>query len=225
MKRFDRHKIRIARLLVMAFLLASLPLAGLPAMDTYAAPEDGTESSTERSSGGAASGNVQSTQSPGTTLGVNSVQTVGDAKSGQGTTGNNAANAQKEVPYGVVSQDAAPAYEANKGISDWTKRKAITAPANTYVLTAATGASAGKSVLYFAVKYVDANGISRSLFGLNQKKTAFTGVPKVMYAGSLGHFADGVKGDLDGPWIPWLRKHIKEINSIFIGSAYLRILH
>ena len=109
----------------MAFLLASLPLASLPAMDTYAAPEDGTESSTERSSGGAASGNVQSTQSPGTTLGVNSVQTVGDAKSGQGTTGNNAANAQKEVPYGVVSQDAAPAYEANKGISDWTKRKAI----------------------------------------------------------------------------------------------------
>lgn len=54
------------------------------------------------------------------------------------------------------------------------------------------------------------NGISRSLFGQNQRTSAFSGVPKVMYAGSLGHFADGIKGDLDGPWIPWIRKHVAD---------------
>ena len=54
------------------------------------------------------------------------------------------------------------------------------------------------------------NGISKSLFGRTKRSSAFTGVPKVMYAGSSGHFADGIKGDLEGPWIPWIRKHIAD---------------
>ena len=54
------------------------------------------------------------------------------------------------------------------------------------------------------------NGVSKSLFGMTQRKSAFTGVPKVMYAGSLGHFADGVQGDLEGAWIPWIRKHVAD---------------
>jgi hypothetical protein len=54
------------------------------------------------------------------------------------------------------------------------------------------------------------NGVSKSLFGMTQRTSPFTGKPKVMYAGSLGHFADGVAGDLDGAWIPWLRKHVAD---------------
>ena len=54
------------------------------------------------------------------------------------------------------------------------------------------------------------NGISKSLFGMTQRKSAFTGVPKVMYAGSLGHFTTEIPGDLEGAWIPWIRKHVAD---------------
>ena len=54
------------------------------------------------------------------------------------------------------------------------------------------------------------NGVSKSLFGMIPKTTPFTGVPKVMYAGNLGHFEDGIAGDLEGPWIPWIRKHVAD---------------
>ena len=54
------------------------------------------------------------------------------------------------------------------------------------------------------------NGISKSLFGLSKRTSAFTGVPKVMYAGSLGHFTNEIQGDLEGAWIPWIRKHIED---------------
>ena len=53
------------------------------------------------------------------------------------------------------------------------------------------------------------NGVSRSLFGLNDRTTPFIGKPKVMYAGNLGHYTDGDIGDFEGPWVPWLRKVIE----------------
>ena len=59
------------------------------------------------------------------------------------------------------------------------------------------------------------NGVSKSLFGMSQRRSAFTGVPKVMYAGSLGHFTEGIAGDLDGAWIPWIRKHVADGNIDF----------
>ena len=31
-----------------------------------------------------------------------------------------------------------------------------------------------------------------------------------MYAGSLGHFTAEIPGDLEGAWIPWIRKHIED---------------
>ena len=42
------------------------------------------------------------------------------------------------------------------------------------------------------------NGVSQSLFGMGRRTSAFTGKPKVMYAGSLGHFTSEIPGDLDG---------------------------
>ncbi len=53
------------------------------------------------------------------------------------------------------------------------------------------------------------NGVSRSLFGHNNRTTPITGKPKVMYAGNLGHYTDTDVGDFEGPWIPWLRKNIE----------------
>lgn len=54
------------------------------------------------------------------------------------------------------------------------------------------------------------NGISKSLFGMSQRTSAFTGKPKVMYAGSLEHFTAEIPGDLESVWIPWIRKHIED---------------
>ena len=54
------------------------------------------------------------------------------------------------------------------------------------------------------------NGVSKSLFGMRQRTSAFTGKPKVMYAGNLGHFTAEIPGDLEGAWIPWIRKHIED---------------
>ena len=53
------------------------------------------------------------------------------------------------------------------------------------------------------------NGVSRSLFGMNARTAPFSGTPRVMYAGNLGHYTDTDVGDFEGPWIPWLRKSIE----------------
>lgn len=54
------------------------------------------------------------------------------------------------------------------------------------------------------------NGVSKSLFGAHRTTTAFSGKPKVMYAGNLGHFIDGNLGDLEGPWATWIRRHVED---------------
>ena len=134
MKRLDKHKKQIARLLILAFFLVCLPLAGVPAMDSFAAPGDTTEaagdSSGSRSSGGQVS-----------------------PKAGQVV----------ETPY-TVHADSAPSYEAYKGMSAWKDRKTYEAPSNTYVLTVATGASAGDTVLYFGIRYKTPQGQARSQY-------------------------------------------------------------
>ena len=147
MKMFDKHKKKIARLLTTAFFLACLPLAGLPSMNAYAAP--GTDTSTEA---GTEKAGTENTGNQGITVTGN---TQADLSKSEST--------PVEVPY-TVTPDAAPAYEAYKGLSDWKDRKVITAPKNTYVLTVATGASAGSTVLYFAVKYTGTDGVSYSQY-------------------------------------------------------------
>lgn len=54
------------------------------------------------------------------------------------------------------------------------------------------------------------NGVSGSLFGSHKTTAPLTGVPKVMYAGALGHCTPDDLGDFEGPWVPWLRKRIEE---------------
>ena len=54
------------------------------------------------------------------------------------------------------------------------------------------------------------NGVSKSLFGPHKTTSAFTGKPKVMYAGALGHTTEKIPGDFEGPWIPWIKKSIED---------------
>lgn len=54
------------------------------------------------------------------------------------------------------------------------------------------------------------NGVPRSLFGIHKRDAAFSGKPRVMYAGSAGHTTEKDLGDFAGPWVPWLRKRIEE---------------
>lgn len=54
------------------------------------------------------------------------------------------------------------------------------------------------------------NAVSRSLFGFYHRESAFSGKPRVMYAGGSGHSTANDPGDFAGPWIPWIRKRVEE---------------
>ncbi|MBR6172328.1 MAG: hypothetical protein IKQ49_04045 [Eubacterium sp.] len=66
-------------------------------------------------------------------------------------------------PY-TVKSDPNPVYKSFVGMSDWSDRKEIPAPKDTYVLTVATGAAAGDTVLYFSITYKDNGGLTRSQY-------------------------------------------------------------
>lgn len=53
------------------------------------------------------------------------------------------------------------------------------------------------------------NAVPRYCFGYARKRTAMRDVPRVLYAGSMGHFKDGSVGDFAGPWVPWLTEAVK----------------
>lgn len=53
------------------------------------------------------------------------------------------------------------------------------------------------------------NAVPRYCFGHARKRAAMHDVPRVLYAGSMGHFKDGSVGDFDGPWVPWLTEDVK----------------
>ena len=53
------------------------------------------------------------------------------------------------------------------------------------------------------------NAVPRYCFGYARKRTAMRDVPRVLYAGSMGHFKDGRVGDFAGPWVPWLTEAVK----------------
>lgn len=54
------------------------------------------------------------------------------------------------------------------------------------------------------------NAVSRSLFGFHHREVAFSGKPRVMYAGCAGHTTENDPGDFAGPWIPWIRKCVED---------------
>lgn len=53
------------------------------------------------------------------------------------------------------------------------------------------------------------NAVPRYCFGYARKRNAMRDVPRVLYAGSMGHFKDGSVGDFAGPWVPWLTEAVK----------------
>ena len=86
-----------------------------------------------------------------------------DTDTGTGSTASTTLQNTQVQTYKVTS-DPAPSFVSFRGMADWRDRKVITAPENTYVLTAATGASAGDNVLYFGIKYLDQKGVARSQY-------------------------------------------------------------
>lgn len=54
------------------------------------------------------------------------------------------------------------------------------------------------------------NGVSKALFGNSKRTVAFNKKPKVMYAGSLGHFTNDIIGDFCSPWETWVRRNIEQ---------------
>ena len=160
---FDKYKKVIARVLLAAFFFAYYPFVGTGTV--YAAPdEDSSGVATPAPNDGQKSSMPLSGDSDEKKTGAatgNAGQSQGSSQ-GQGN-GNADAAALEVTPY-KVSADPAPSYTAFKNMTAWSGRTTITAPENTYVLTASTGASAGDTVLYFSVKYVDTDGISRSQY-------------------------------------------------------------
>ena len=156
---FDKYKKLIARLLLAAFFFVLFPFAN-PGI-AYAAP-DGNTSGTgskipdpDQKSSKTLSGTEDASGSKVKATSQN--QTVGQNQT-------TAKSAERDVKTYKVTPDAMPAYTPYKGMSRWSDRKAVQAPKNTYVLTAATGAAAGDSVLYFAVRYLGEDGNSRSQY-------------------------------------------------------------
>lgn len=70
----------------------------------------------------------------------------------------------EEERYSVTPNTQAPTFESFKGINEWKDRASYTAPANTYVLTVATGVSKGSTVLYYCVNYKDSSSVSHKQF-------------------------------------------------------------
>ena len=131
---FDKYKKIIAKVLIAAFFLVYYPFTNIGLV--YADTETGTTETATEAASKTTSGNLTSQ----TGLKDTKVQTY------------------------KVTSDSAPSFTEFKGMEEWRDRKVITAPDNTYVLTAATGASAGQNVLYFGIKYVDPDGVSRSQY-------------------------------------------------------------
>ena len=66
--------------------------------------------------------------------------------------------------YKISPNGSKPTYRAFANMEEWRDRTIYQAPANTYSMTVATGASAGEKVLYFAIKYKDVSGVTRQQF-------------------------------------------------------------
>ncbi len=91
--------------------------------------------------------------------------TTGGAISGGDLSGNDADDSYVyEKPYSIAETGAKPAFTAYSNMEDWKGRESFDAPENTYALQCATGASAGDTVLYFAIKYKDSSGVVRTQY-------------------------------------------------------------
>ena len=73
-------------------------------------------------------------------------------------------DAEETPAYHITQDSAKPAFEKYKNLAEWTARKAFKAPERTYSFEVCTAAKAGDTVLYFAVKYKDTEGVSRTHF-------------------------------------------------------------
>lgn len=67
------------------------------------------------------------------------------------------------------------------------------------------------------------NAVPRFCFGHAGVRSAMHDVPRVLYAGSSGHFKDGSLGDFAGPWVPYLTEAVRagEIELHLFRGAHL----
>ena len=122
---------------------------------------DGT---TTGNSNGTTTGNTNGTttgNTNGTATGKSDGTVIGNTKT---TLTAEEADAEAEAPAYNVTADAKPQFAPFKGMDAWKDRAAIKTPTNTYVLSVATGVSAGDTVQYFAIRYTDTKGNARTQF-------------------------------------------------------------
>ncbi|MBO4863677.1 MAG: hypothetical protein J5517_04890 [Eubacterium sp.] len=75
-----------------------------------------------------------------------------------------ATDAVEEESYSVIPDTDTTTYTAYKNMEEWKVRKTFKAPENTYSLSVCTAATAGENVLYFSIRYMDREGITRTQF-------------------------------------------------------------
>ena len=80
----------------------------------------------------------------------------------QVTSGTDTATVQDA--YKINANSASETFKSFANMEEWRDREVFDAPANTYSLTVATGATDGSKVLYFGIKYKDKNKVSRTQF-------------------------------------------------------------
>ena len=176
---FEKYKKFIAKVLVAAFFLVCYPFTNVGLV--YADTETGTSEEATEAATGTASGTTSGNLAAQNTLQDTKVQTY------------------------KVTSDPEPAFTEFKGMTDWRDRKVIAAPENTYVLTAATGASSGQNVLYFGIKYVDQNGLSRLQY-------VFPGIDAGSRSGALLNYYADKNGNVKDIYKTYGATALEELN-------------
>jgi len=150
----------VAAILVAGFVLSYFPadLASVEAASGVASPSDST-----------GSGNQNGTEDSGELIGVGVGEGVEDednplVSGDYEVESSTVETATEEDAYEIRSKGTTETYKPFNGMEEWRDRTEYEAPANTYCMTVATGATAGDKVLYFGVKYKDKDGVSRMQF-------------------------------------------------------------
>ncbi|MCR4715839.1 MAG: hypothetical protein K5656_01535 [Lachnospiraceae bacterium] len=73
-------------------------------------------------------------------------------------------SAADATEYRVDSDGSTVSFDAYANMEKWKDRKTFKAPSNTYTFTVSTGATAGDTIIYFGIRYLDTSGKSRTQY-------------------------------------------------------------